>query len=189
MFTLDTTTTANAERAQEQSSFTSLSSIAGAGAAEQHLLVSPPGQISFHPRSPRCSPLTLSPGVVGGPAACNASPRIAAIAARGRLSLVAVVVQCSASFFFLLLPCSSRPLSVTVTVRRRLNCRFPSKNPVRTSPTVADSHTGSGSDFHPRHVEFASFAIQSSACLIPVRLYTPQSEHQKVNILCQFLIE
>ena len=94
MFTLDTTTTANAERAQEQSSFTSLSS-AGA-AAVQHLLVSPPGQISFHPRSPRCSPLTLSPGVVVvggvGPAACNASPRIAAIAARGRLSLVAVVV-------------------------------------------------------------------------------------------------
>ena len=184
MFTLDTTTTANAERAQEQSSFTSLSSSAGA-AAEQHLLVSPPGQISFHPRSPRCSPLTLSPGV--GPAACNASPRIAAIAARGRLSLVAVVVQCSASFFLLLLPCSFRLLSVTV--RRRLNCRFPSKNPVRSSPTVADSHTGSGSDFHPRHVEFASFAIQSSACLIPVRLYTPQSEHQKVNILCQFLIE
>ena len=166
MFTLDTTTTANAERAQEQSSFTSLSSSAGA-AAEQHLLVSPPGQISFHPRSPRCSPLTLSPGV--GPAACNASPRIAAIAARGRLSLVAVVVQCSASFFFLLLPCSSHPLSVTVTVRRRLNCRFPSKNPVRSSPTVADSHTGSGSDFHPRHVEFASFTIQSSASPIPVR--------------------
>ena len=169
MFTLDTTSTANAERAQEQSSFTSLSSSAGA-AAEQHLLVSPPGQISFHPRSPRCSPLTLSPGVVGGPAACNASPRIAAIAARGRLSLVAVVVQCSASFFFLLLPCSSHPLSVTVTVRRRLNCRFPSKNPVRPSSTVADSHTGSGSDFHPRHVEFASFTktIQSSASPIPV---------------------
>ena len=188
MFTLDTTTATNAERAQEQSSFTSLSSSAGA-AAEQHLLVSPPGQISFHPRSPRCSPLTLSPGVVvvavvGGPAACNASPRIAAIAARGRLSLVAVVVLCNASSFFFLLPCSSHPLSVTVTVRRRLNCRFPSKNPVRTSPTVADSHTGSGSDFHPRHVEFASFTIQSSASPIPVREF----EHLS-KILCQFLIE
>ena len=96
---------------------------------------------SFHPRSPRCCfPLTLSRRrrrrrqrrrhcLQCFTTNSGHRPRWPPLRRRRRRPLPSSSPSCPR-------------LSVTVRVRRcRLNCRFPSKKSVRSSSTVADSHT------------------------------------------------